>query len=114
MKLDEIRKLVDEASTPGPWEFDSYSCVFWDDGEEYRRICQVPVCGGDTATPEGAKDARFIAAARTLVPLLWHIAFIASLPPLLWDECSEGEAKVRDSTRAALKEALKALEDAKL
>jgi hypothetical protein len=68
MTLDEIRKLV-EAATPGDWGAGysglSICDVFvWDEGGEGQAIAQNVL----------KADARFIAAARTLLPALLEVA----------------------------------------
>ena len=89
----EARRLLEQA-TPGPWFFDSYGTVHskprvdeyeeqsnaipddapeedprWDALPE-TTVAWVPRVAGDTATPQGAKDALFIEAAHRLVPAL--------------------------------------------
>lgn len=74
MKLDEFRKLM-EASTPGPWVYDSYSSVVGAyPGYDPHVLASVPVIAGDTATPDGANDAAFIAAMRSMAPKLLAVA----------------------------------------
>lgn len=88
--LAKIRSMI-EATTPGPW-FLAYATVhdeprtrefmriehgIPDDApdEAYEKlpntaICHVPVVAGDTPTAQSSRDATFIAAARTAVPML--------------------------------------------
>lgn len=74
MKLEEFRKLM-EASTPGPWVYDSYSSVVGAyPGYDPHVLASVPVIAGDTATPDGANDAAFIAAMRSMAPKFLALA----------------------------------------
>lgn len=107
-ELAEIRAVSDEA-TPGPW-FLAYATVHdRPRAQEFMRIeretpdaapdaayeklpdtaiCHVPVVAGDTPTAQGARDAKFIAVARTAVPrLLDEVAqlrdHVSHIPALL-------------------------------
>jgi hypothetical protein len=88
--LNKLRSASD-AATPGPW-FLAYATVHdMPRTREHMRIeqtipndapdeaydilpdtdvCHVPVVAGDTPTAQGARDAEFIAAARSAVPAL--------------------------------------------
>lgn len=89
--LEEVEART-QAATEGEWFFNSYSAIFSKPlVREYDRLedtipddapdeaysilpkCEVawvPVSAGDTATAQGAKDATFIASARSDVPKL--------------------------------------------
>lgn len=90
-RLDALRELS-EAATPGPWFYDSYSGVHslpvsraYDEADELippdaadddprwaalpeTRVATVEVSKGDSATPRGQADARFIVAMETVRP----------------------------------------------
>lgn len=94
MTLDEIRKLIDEA-TPGDWKAVEYAKAWLIEAEGPNWIKAV----GSAAEA----DARFCAAARTLLPALLEVAEAAlAMHDCNWD-CS-----------TSLKKALAALEALKL
>lgn len=78
MNLESLRKLCD-AATPGPWRLDE-RIPEWDGDGSYSIV--VPHLGeqmlaDDTRyypTAPPTEDARFIAAARTALPLLLAVA----------------------------------------
>lgn len=68
--ITEVRQAL-EGVTEGPWavtedDFDGYAVVLVDNGPGQAFICSEVQQGDD----DGATDARFIAAARQLVPAL--------------------------------------------
>lgn len=68
--LAEVDKLDAEA-TPAPWQTDGHACVRTDRGDHDREqdVCEV-LDYGSTGGPFDSGTARFIARARTLLPLL--------------------------------------------
>lgn len=122
----EARRLVD-ATTPGPWFFDSYGTVHslpltdeyhrvegmipedapdddprWDELPE-TVVSWVPRVAGDTATKQGAKDALFIGESRQMVPALLasREALIAALEKVV----EAGDGAAADIASKALSEA---------
>lgn len=83
MTLAELRALCD-AATPGPWRYDEHQPE-WNGDASYSVV--VPHLGeqmllDDTryypTAPAERADARFIAAARTAMPLLLAVAEAAT------------------------------------
>lgn len=76
MKLEDIRKLCDEA-TPGPWEHHN-----WDKMEAPHVVAPTlwdgkSSCDGSFDVPRTYENAAFIAASRTLMPKLLAVAGVA-------------------------------------
>ena len=73
MKLEEIKKLCDEA-TPGPWvRHETYSDV-WFLGEKIMGNNKTIVYQNDGHNAGKEEDIKFIAASRTLIPKLLAVA----------------------------------------
>lgn len=81
--LAELRRLADEA-TPGPWQVESCGC------------CVYTEPGLRIAEADAGSDTRFIAAARSAVPVL--CAEVDRLRGLL-DRCETALATVCDDWR---------------
>lgn len=112
MTLDEIRKLID-AATPGPWQDDGESESWTEDQGYASSWVETPKgawrqYGPDTGSDmcQQRNDARFIAAARTLLPALLEVAQGAKDFSDTWE--------MKDSSYTPLAKALAALEALKL
>lgn len=74
MTLDEIRKLI-EAATPGPWTAEeSTEPLGIEDAILTGPTTVHEGCVGERTAFHVMADARFIAAARTLLPALLEVA----------------------------------------
>lgn len=104
MTLDEIRKLIDEA-TPGDWKAVEYAKAWLIEAEGLNWIRAV----GSAAEA----DARFCAAARTLMPALLDAVAAAKDLHLHARECV-GEAEQFYNAEAEFQVSLAALEAIKL
>ena len=122
--VKRVTRLAEEA-TPGPWFYNSYGSVMAVPlVEEYNRlegeipsdapdsdprwdalpepsVAYVPVVAGDTATEQGAKDAAFIAEARTAIPEL--VAEIERLRGAISDALGWSEGRCREILRHTLR-----------
>lgn len=92
-RMEEIAER-EKAATPGPWTYNSYSAIFslnkernsqpdvtdggtYEVGDFIYNVATVEIVSGDTATPEGSRNADFIAASRTDLPALREALSIA-------------------------------------
>lgn len=97
MTLDEIRKLI-EAATLGPWHANGESVATRPGiGAGWPKNPDVVASLDDgeyIENPNADDDARFIAAARTLLPALLDVAEKAKARPFheTWCECDMCEA----------------------
>ena len=99
MKIDEIRKLCDDA-TPGPWRISEYKGDYHVYNSKDEPVYYSSAEEGVTAEET---DAEFITAARALLPLLLDVVELLKDRPLYFRDAID---------RAELLERLEALENA--
>lgn len=100
MKIEEIRKLVD-AATPGPWKSNlepMFDKIWY----------EVRLGGKIVAKTREESNSEFIAATRTLIPLLLDV--VEKAEGLINPSLAENKPEDHGQRRFMLDQALKTLE----